>query len=176
MNKAFTKESDDEWELVPDLKDPLPPGVKNYVTPRGAEALKRTLAELRDRRGPVLQVLNQGADARAGHSTLPPRQQLDEIDRRVHFFAERVRTMIVVDSANQDASVVRFGARVSVEDAEGETAEYAIVGVDEADPSDGKISFLSPIAKALMGRREGDEVLVQLPGGERSLEIAEIQY
>ena len=176
MNKAFTKESDDAWEPVPELKDPLPKGVKNYVTPEGAESLKKTLADLKRRREALLSVINAGGTRTEEPSSLPPRQQLDELDRKIRFFAERVRTMLIVDPAGQDDTVIRFGARVRVEDEEGRSAQYAIVGVDEADPRIGKISFLSPIARALMGRAEGDEVEVELPDGVRSLEIAEVNH
>ena len=84
--------------------------------------------------------------------------------------------MVVVDPSEQEQDSVHFGATVTVADPEGEERVYKIVGVDESDPKSGKVSFISPIARALISAREGDTVTVELPGGTTELEVLEIGY
>ena len=166
MSKAFTKESDDGPgnDVHTDFKDPLPAGVKNYVTPSGAEALRKELARLESEPRP-----KSGSDRAA-------RKRLEALDRRIQFFRDRVANMTVVDLGSQDKDSVHFGATVTVSDEEGNEKSYRIVGVDESDPSKGKISWISPIAKALISARVGDVVTLELPDGNAELEILHIEY
>jgi transcription elongation factor GreB len=166
MSKAFTKESDEgpgnEVHLEP--KDPLPAGVKNYVTPEGAAALRDELSRLEREQRP-----KAGGDKAA-------KKALEALERRTQFLRDRVANMLVVDPGSQDKDSVHFGATVTVADEEGNEKSYRIVGVDESDPSKGKISWISPIAKALISARVGDVVTLELPDGNAELEILQIEY
>jgi transcription elongation factor GreB len=168
MSKAFTKESEDGPfdEVYPEPKDLLPPGVKNYVTPDGAAALRAELARLE---GEVR--------ARVGAEKGPGRKQrLEALDRHIQFLRDRVANMVVVDPSSQEQDSVRFGASVTVADEDGNEKLYQIVGVDESDPAKGKISWISPIAKALISAKKGDVVTLEVPDGDVELEILEIEY
>lgn len=177
VNKAFTKESDDSFDdIIPEPKDLLPPGVKNYVTPEGAEQLRSDLRHLSDVERPRVATGDVREAGPVGDAEAAKRRRLDAIDRRIRFLRDRVQNMEVVDTKGQSTHRVRFGASVTVRDEEDVEKTYRIVGVDEADPAAGKISWLSPIAKALIGRAEDDVVKVQLPQGEVELEIVDIKY
>lgn len=181
MSKAFTKESDDGFddEIIPEPKDLLPEGAKNYVTPEGAEALRAELKRLEEVLRPEA-VKRVGGKADAGTEaegkSLSPKARLAAIDRRIRFVRDRVASMVVVDPKTQDQDSVHFGATVTVADPEGEERVYKIVGVDESDPKSGRVSFISPIARALISSREGDVVRLELPGGETELEVLSIEY
>jgi transcription elongation factor GreB len=168
MSKAFTKESEEGPfdEVVPEPKEVLPPGIKNYVTPSGAKALREELARLE---GEVRPRLASGKDA-------AKRKRLEALDRRIVFLKDRVAGMVVVDPRTQEQDSVRFGATVTVSDAEGNEKSYQLVGVDESEPSKGKISWISPIAKALISAKVGDVVTLELPAGDVELEILQIEY
>jgi transcription elongation factor GreB len=150
----------------PEPKDPLPSGVKNYVTPEGATALREELSRLEREPRP-----KAGAD-KAGAA----RKRLEALERRIQFLRDRVANMMVVDLGSQDKDSVHFGANVTVADEEGNEKSYRIVGVDESDPAKGKISWISPIAKALISARVGDVVTLELPDGNAELEILQIDY
>ena len=183
MSKAFTKESDDSFdEIIPEPKEVLPPGVRNYVTPEGAAALRRELAHFVDEVRPQIAA---SKDDIGGSSTAPKvtrgaglsrKKRLEAIDRHIQLLKERISGMEVVDPASQDPQTVRFGATVTVADAEGVEKVYKIVGVDESDPAAGKISWISPIARALISARESDVVILELPAGDVELEIVDIAY
>jgi transcription elongation factor GreB len=168
MSKAFTKESEDGpfEDIRPEPKDLLPIGVKNYVTPEGAsdlrEELDRLEGEVRSRVS-----LEKGAARK---------QRLEALDRHIQFLRDRVANMVVVDPSTQEQDTVRFGATVTVSDEDGNERTYKIVGVDESDPAKGKISWISPIAKALISAKVGDVVTLELPDGDAELEILEIRY
>jgi len=181
MSKAFTKESDEGPldEIIAEPKDLLPPGAKNYVTPEGAEALRGELKRLEEVVRPqVVGAKGRGKKAASAveGKSLSPKARLAAIDRRIRFFRERVASMVVVDPKSQEQDSVHFGATVTVADAEGNEKIYKIVGVDESEPSQGRVSFISPIGKALISAREGDTVRVELPDGTIELEILEIEY
>lgn len=170
MSKAFTRESDEELpEDPPAPADVLPTGVRNYVTPEGAVRLREELRQLVDEiRPPVAsERASGGGEARA---------RLRLIDRRIAMLHDRIASMEIVYPPEQKEGRVRFGASVTVLDEAGRQRVYAIVGVDEADPSAGKVSWLSPIARALLGKEEGDRVALELPGGRGYLEILDIRY
>lgn len=158
MNKAFTKEDDAVDPGLPDEPWPLPPGAVNYMTARGARALRLELAE----RTSALAATTDAAARR-------------EIQRRIRAIERRFREGEVVDAAQQPRDRVVFGARVRTRDADEAEHTYEIVGVDEAQPSVGRVSWQSAIARALVGRSVGDVVTVRAPGGERELEIVGIE-
>jgi transcription elongation factor GreB len=168
MSKAFTKESEEGPfdEVVPEPKEVLPPGIKNYVTPGGAQALRAELARLEQEVRPRLA---SGKDA-------AKRKRLEALDRRIVFLKDRVAGMVIVDPRTQEQDSVRFGATVTVSDAEGNEKSYQLVGVDESEPAKGKISWISPIAKALISAKVGDVVTLELPAGNVELEILQIEY
>jgi transcription elongation factor GreB len=180
MSKAFTKESDGGSfdEVIPEAKDLLPPGVKNYVTPHGAEALRAELEHLEE----VLRPQAVGAKGGKKDSSavegksLSPKSRLAAIDRRIQYIRDRLANMVVVDPKTQDQDSVHFGATVTVADTDGNERVYKIVGVDESDPAQGRVSFISPIGKALISAREGDSVRLELPDGDIELEVLEIDY
>jgi transcription elongation factor GreB len=176
MNKAFTKESDDGFdEVAPEPKDLLPPGTRNYVTPEGAAQLRSELEHWTEVERP--RALGGGVpeSGPGGNVTMEKRKRLHAIDRRIRFLQDRVASMEVVETTGKPDDEIRFGARVKVADEEGREKTYKIVGVDEADPAAGKVSWLSPIAKALLGASPGDLVKVELPHGTTELEILEVE-
>ncbi len=158
MNKAFTKEDDAVDPGLPDEPWPLPPGAINYMTPRGARALRLELAE------------RQGA---LGTTTDPAARR--EVQRRIRAIERRFREGEVVDPQQQPPDRVVFGTRVRTRDADEVEQAYEIVGVDEAQPAQGRVSWQSAIARALVGRSVGDVVTVRAPGGERELEIVAVE-
>jgi len=169
VSKAFTRESDGDLEDdLPRLAEVLPQGVKNYVTPEGAARLRQELRSVLDTERPRLVAALAAGDSEA-------RRLLEKLDRRISLLRDRVASMEVVDPRGQTLDRVRFGARVKVLDPQGVERTYHIVGVDESDPSTGKVSFLSPIARALLGKKQGGLVTVELPDGRLQLEVVEIQ-
>jgi transcription elongation factor GreB len=148
---------------------------RNYITPEGAERLAEELRRLVQRERP--RVVQEVADAAAqgdrseNAEYIYGKKRLREIDRRVRFLTKRLDAAVVVrpDAARKDA--VFFGATVEVEDEEGKRARYTLVGADETDPANGKVSWQSPIGRALLKRKVGDVVTVLRPAGEIELEI-----
>ena len=175
MSKAFTKESDDGGSSVvlPPREIELPPGVPNYVTPGGAQRLRDELEKLRDVDRPA--ALRRATDTQRTNATVAEVSTL-EIDRRIAAIQASLARAEIVNSAGQDTSRVLFGATVLVHDEEGVAHRYRIVGLDEADVHRGWISWLAPLAKALLGHRVGDSVIVRSPRGEEELEIVSIDY
>lgn len=166
MARAFTRESDNELvdEVVVEPREVLPPGVKNYITPEGAERLRNDLARLVDQRPRLL--------GSAGKQLEPAdKKRLRELDRKIRYLDERISGLEIVESAGEAPERVVFGSTVTVADEDGGQKTYRICGVDETDPDNGKISWISPIARALAAREVGDEVQLDLPRGRITLEI-----
>ena len=157
MSKAFTKEG--EGEALEDLPpvDEWPAGVKNYLTPAGHVTLKREIDRLRE---------SPRGDAR---------KKL-ELEQRLQALLVRLEAAEVIDPAAQPRDVVRFGATVTVEGDDGGERRYRIVGVDEADPKRGWVSWRSPVARALTGRRVGEATTLHTPAGDEGLTITAIEY
>jgi transcription elongation factor GreB len=182
MNKAFTRESDfdDLEEAVVRPLDVLPTGSPNYVTPTGAQRVRSELRRLIDEELPGLEALAGGAEeadgARDKEAKTNARRRLKEVKARIHFLEDHVGRFEVVDNSGQSGDRVRFGARVTVMNSDGDERTYLICGVDEAEPDTGSISWVSPIAKAMLGAAMGDEVALRLPRGEQMLEIVDIEY
>jgi transcription elongation factor GreB len=168
MSKAFTKDdAADEAPLVAPRR-PLPPGVTNYVTPRGLASLRAEQRALEEERA----ALDVGDDAARRQARAALQTRLRELDARV-------TSAVVVEHRAQAAGAgdqVRFGARVTVRDEAGGERRYEIVGVDEADAEHGRVAFVSPIARAVLGKRVGEEVTLRSPRGEELLEVVGIDY
>ncbi|MDM9559201.1 MULTISPECIES: transcription elongation factor GreB [Bordetella] len=181
MNKAFVKESDrDDEDDLPEAQA-LPAGIRNYMTPGGYARLRDELAQLMNVERPaVVQVVSWAAsngDRSENGDYLYGKKRLREIDRRMRFLTKRLDIAEVVDPAAQpNRDQVFFGATVTYLDKAGETHTVTIVGVDEAEPLAGKISWISPVARALIKAREGDTVVLRTPGGVEELDILEVQY
>ena len=167
------RESEDDDE-APEL-EPAPPPPKNYITPAGYARLKAELKALVEVERPeVVRTVSWAAkngDRSENGDYLYGKKRLREIDRRVRFLIKRLEAAEVVDSAGRDSDQVFFGATVKLKD-----KTITIVGVDETDTSKGRISWISPVAKALIKAREGDKVLLKTPGGVEELEILEVRY
>lgn len=181
MNKAFVKESDheDDDEIPQALA--LPAGTKNYITPAGYARLRDELTHLMNVERPaVVQVVSWAAsngDRSENGDYLYGKKRLREIDRRMRFLTRRLDIAEVVDPAAQpNRDQIFFGATVLYCDQTGKEHEVTIVGVDEAEPLAGKISWVSPVARALIKAREGDTVSLQTPGGVQTLDILEVRY
>ena len=180
MSKAFVKEESPEEEDVTSAPA-LPLGTKNYVTRRGYALLKDELEQLVKAERPALvQVVSWAAkngDRSENGDYIYGKKRLREIDRRIRFLMKRLENAVIVDPASQEnTEQVFFGATVTVCDAEGCENTYQIVGIDEADAGQGMISWISPLAKALLKAREGDTVRFQIPDGLRELEVVGICY
>ncbi len=181
MSKAFTKEYDQDDDDQDAGGPPVPAGLKNYITPAGFKRLKDEALHLLDKERPELvKVIHWAAsngDRSENADYIYGKRRLREIDRRIRFLTKRLDAAVVVNPAGrEDTDQVFFGATVTVLDQNGAEKTYSIVGIDEADGSRGRISWISPLAKALTKAREGDTVTVRTPGGDESLEIVGIEY
>jgi transcription elongation factor GreB len=180
MNKAFVKETEadgDEDELAP----ALPAGGKNYITPQGYARLKAELLQLIDEERPkVVEVVHWAAsngDRSENGDYLYGKKRLREIDRRIRFLTKRLEIAEVTDpSAHHGSDQVFFGATVTYAEPSGAERTVTILGIDEADSAQGQVSWVSPIARALLKAREGDEVRLVTPGGAQEIEIVEVKY
>ena len=180
MSKAFVKETDDEGDL-PDEPPAIPPGVKNYMTPEGHRRIQNELRQLlRIERPKVVETLAWAAgngDRSENGDYIYGKRRLREIDRRIRFLSKRLERAEVVDP-NQQKKVdqVFFGATVTYATGRGTEMTITIVGVDEADLDCGQVSWLSPIAKALMKAHRGDIVELRAPAGIEQIEVLAIRY
>jgi len=182
VSKAFVKESEHD-EALPEEDGPaLPPGVKNYITPRGFARLQGELKQLIGVERPKLvEVVSWAAgngDRSENGDYIYGKKRLREIDRRIRFLSKRLESAEVVDPARQrNREQVFFGATVTYANLEsGAENTVTIVGVDEVKAEDGEVSWLSPIAKALLKAREGDTVQLRTPNGVEPIEVVEIRY
>lgn len=180
MSKAFTKETDsDDGDEV--ALPPIPAGSKNYITPQGYARLRGELLDLIDNERPkIVEVVHWAAsngDRSENGDYLYGKKRLREIDRRIRFLTKRLEIAEVVDPALHEGSdQVFFGATVTYADDEGAERTVTIMGIDEANSAEGQVSWVSPVARALLKAREGDEVQLSTPGGMRSLEIVAVRY
>jgi len=181
MSKAFTKESDgDEDGDERASGGGLPDGFKNYITPGGFERLTEEVARLwKDERPKLVDTIAWAAsngDRSENGDYIYGKRRLREIDRRIRFLNQRIDRAVVVDNAGKEHDRVYFGATVTYADEEGETRTVSIVGVDEIDPKRGRVSWISPIATALLKGSVGDAVTLRTPRGSEELEIVDIRY
>jgi len=181
MSKAFTKETDQDEDDLPEGAAPIPKGSPNYVTPAGFQALQDELRQLtRVERPKVVEVVSWAAgngDRSENGDYIYGKKRLREIDRRIRFLTKRIEAARVVDPANQtNRDQVFFGATVTYANSKGVEKTITIVGIDEADLEHGKISWVSPIARALMKADEGDTGQLRTPAGLEVLDVIEISY
>lgn len=162
MSKAFTRESDESGDDdISPIRAPLPPGVTNYITPQGAERLQQRLKTLLDKKEQLTASPNESES------------ELRKLESNIRALRQILSTVVVAQpSPNPDK--VAFGATVRIRDQRGEEESYRIVGVDEAEPENNSISWLSPLAKALLSRKVGDIIRFQSPAGARELVILSI--
>lgn len=184
MSKAFTREDDgdlgDDLDGADESDDSLKvPGGKNYITPAGAKRLQDELSSILNVERPKLcEVIAWAAsngDRSENADYIYGKRRLREIDRRIRFLTKRLEAAEIVDPVKQPKDRVLFGARVTVEDEEGEVKTYMIVGVDETDAANGQVSWTSPVGKALLQAKVGDSVVLHTPKGEHELTIINIQ-
>ncbi|MBC7995097.1 MAG: transcription elongation factor GreB [Rhizobacter sp.] len=182
MNKAFTKEpegDDDDEEGV--VASAIPPGTRNYLTPEGYKRLREELMTLLDEERPkIVEVVSWAAkngDRSENGDYLYGKKRLREIDRRIRFLTKRLDIAEVADpSIHHGSDQVFFGATVTYENSRGEERTITIKGIDEVDNLQGEVSWISPIARALLKSRVGDEVSLMTPGGLEKLEVVDVTY
>jgi transcription elongation factor GreB len=169
MSKAFTRD-ENEGPDIPDVLLPasvLAPGAKNYITPAGAEKLRNELERLVQVTRPQLAEARDDPDAK---------RQLARLDQRIVQLEESLHSAEIVTAPRGPEEVVRFGARVTVREPDGSETSYRIVGIDETDADHNWVSWMSPIAKALLNRKRGEQIRFKFPSGEETLRIIEITY
>jgi transcription elongation factor GreB len=180
MSKAFTKESDGDAEDEVDGEAEQPTGFKNYITPAGYVRLRAELDHLWGVERPKLVETIHWAASNGDRSEngdyIYGKRRLREIDRRVRYLSKRIDIAVVVDNAGKGHEQVFFGATVTVADQNGGERTVSIVGTDEVDPARGRVSWISPIAKAVLKARIGDVVVLRTPAGVEEIEIVEISY
>ena len=182
MNKAFVKESDnDEDEEAQALAQAIPAGAKNYITPAGYQRIKDELLHLIDVERPeIVKVVHWAAsngDRSENGDYIYGKRRLRQIDGRIRFLTKRMDAAAVVDpTVHHGNDQIFFGATVIYRNGAGDEHTVTIVGIDELDPLKGKISWVSPVARALTKAREGDLVTLQTPLGAEELEVLGVTY
>lgn len=166
MSRAFTKESTDDL-VAGELPERPVPAHANYVTPQGLERLQARARALQEQHEALLPQVEEDSAAK---------QKLREVERDQRYIKAQLERAEVVDPAGQPRDEVHFGATVKIADEDGKTHRFALVGDDEADVGAGKISWASPLAKAMMGAKVGDTVKWRRPAGDVEVEIVEITY
>lgn len=183
MNKAFTKETDhaDDDDDGGSALPALPAGTKNYMTPAGYARLRAELLQLIDEERPrIVEIVHWAAsngDRSENGDYLYGKKRLREIDRRIRFLTKRLDVAEVADpSAHHGSDQIFFGATVTYANARGEERTITIKGIDEVEHLAGEVSWVAPIARALLKAREGDEVSLMTPGGLETLEVIAVSY
>ena len=180
MSKAFTKESDQDEDLDLEAAESAPQVEKNYITPAGYRRLREELAALWEVERPKLVETIAWAASNGDRSEnadyIYGKRRLREVDRRVRFLSQRIDSAEVVNNAGRDDDRAYFGATVAYRDGTGVERTVSIVGIDEVDPARGRVSWISPVAKALLRAREGDVVTLRTPAGAEEIEVLEVRY
>jgi len=180
MNKAFTRESDNDDDDEPDVAAPLPAGQKNYITPAGHARLMAELDRLVGKERPeTVSIVSWAAgngDRSENGDYIYGKKRLREIDRRIRFLVRRLDIAEVVDIAGRDSDQIFFGATVTIGSGRGAPRTVSIVGVDETDAARGHISWISPMARALLKARAGDVVTLVTPAGPEEIEVLDVRY
>jgi len=180
MSKAFLRETDAPEEDPAAEPAALPAGAKNYISPAGyarLDAERRQLLQVE--RPAVVQVVSWAAsngDRSENGDYIYGKRRLREIDRRVRFLIKRLENAEIVASAGRESDQVFFGASVALRSAAGAEREVTIVGMDEVDPARGRVSWVSPIARALLKARVGEVVTLATPAGSEKLEVLDVRY
>jgi transcription elongation factor GreB len=168
MSKAFTREETDGPDIpdLPPLSSALAPGARNYITAAGAQKLRGELQRSVEITRPSL----------ASSDDPDAKRQLARLDQRIMQLEESLQSAEIVPPPDGAVELVRFGATVTVRESDGSEATYRIVGVDEIDLDRSWVSWMSPIAKALLNGKRGEHIRFKFPSGEETLEILDIQY
>jgi transcription elongation factor GreB len=182
MSKAFTREDaapEDDFEG--EEESPIPAGSKNYLTPGGWQRMRDEVRWLVNTERPeVTRVVSWAAklgDRSENADYQYGKKRLREIDRRIRYITKRLEAAEVVDPATrEETDQVFFGATVTYAHKDGKEETIRIVGIDETDPRRHYVSWISPVARALIKAREGDTVVLRAPGGDEELEIVEVRY
>lgn len=183
MSKAFTRESDDAGDDEDEGGGlpPMPAGTRNYITPQGYARLRAELLDLMDSERPkVVEAVHWAArngDRSENGDYLYGKKRLREIDRRIRFLTKRLEIAEVTDPAvHHGSDQVFFGATVTYADEAGLERRITILGIDEADSSQGQVSWISPVARALLKSREGDVARLVTPSGAQEIEVVRVSY
>jgi transcription elongation factor GreB len=183
MSKAFTRESDNADELDDEpagMPPEVPKGAKNYITPAGYTRMKNELKALVEKERPeVVRTVSWAAsngDRSENGDYIYGKRRLREIDRRIRYLMKRLEIAEVVDPRDQGQDRVFFGATVTYAGRDGAERTVSIVGIDEVDPPNGRISWISPVARALLKAQEGDVVTLRTPAGNEELDVIAIRY
>src|SRR5215475_5508773 len=182
MNKAFTREPEGGDDDDDDVALPaLPQGTRNYMTPAGYQRLREELMALLDVERPkVVETVSWAAkngDRSENGDYIYGKKRLREIDRRIRFLTKRLDIAVVADpSAHFGHDQIFFGATVTYANAKGEERTITIKGIDEVDPLQGEVSWISPIARTLLKAREGDTLQLVTPGGVETIEVVAVSY
>lgn len=181
MSKAFTRESTGEDDDDDAGLAPIPAGGKNYITPQGYARMRSELLTLIDEERPkVVDIVHWAAsngDRSENGDYTYGKKRLREIDRRIRFLTKRLELASVTDpSVHVGSDQVFFGATVTYEDEAGNRKTITILGIDEADSLNAQVSWVSPVARALLKSRVGDVVRLQTPAGIQDIEVIELTY
>ena len=181
MSKAFTKETDHDEEDDAGASPALPAGAKNYITPQGYARLRAELMQLIDEERPkVVDTVHWAAsngDRSENGDYLYGKKRLREIDRRIRFLTKRLEIAEIVEPAiHHGSDQVFFGATVTYLEDDSVERTITILGIDEAESGHGQVSWMSPVARALLKSRVGDEISLAAPGGMHRLEVMDVQY
>jgi transcription elongation factor GreB len=181
MSKAFTRESESEDEGDGADAPAVPAGTRNYITPQGYARLRAELLQLIDEERPkVVDVVHWAAgngDRSENGDYLYGKKRLREIDRRIRFLTKRLEIAEITDpSVHHGSDQVFFGATATYADEAGEERTITIMGIDEADSARGQVSWISPVARALLKARVGDEVKLVTPAGPQAIEVLRVSY
>jgi len=181
VNKAFTCEASPEEEDDEAGLPPIPSGGKNYITPQGYARIRSELLQLIDEERPkVVEIVHWAAsngDRSENGDYIYGKKRLREIDRRIRFLTKRMELASVTDPAVHFGSdQVFFGATVTYEDELGNAKTITILGIDESDSLNAQVSWVSPIARALLKSKVGDVVRLQTPAGMQDIEVIQVSY
>jgi len=181
MESDTTEFDDEDGEDQPTSAEHVPLGAKNYITPAGFRRLQDELDQLwKNERPTLVQTITWAAsngDRSENGDYIYGKKRLREIDKRIRFLAKRLENAEVIDPASRpDSDQIFFGATVTVCGLDGENRTFSIVGVDEANPACGLVSWVSPLARALLKAREDDTITLRLPGGVDELLVVEVVY
>ncbi len=181
MSKAFVKESDGDEDDDFEAPSEIPAGARNYITPTGHKRLKDELLQLIDVERPdVVRTVAWAAsngDRSENGDYIYGKKRLREIDRRIRFLTKRLDIAEVVDPVQRESTdQIYFGATVVYATADRKENRITIVGIDEVDPARGRVSWVSPIARALLKAREGDTVTLRTPAGTETLDVLAVSY
>lgn len=180
MSKAFTKEQDSDNDDDLELPQAQIPGGKNYITPGGHERLRSELNELLTKTRPhITEVVAWAAslgDRSENADYIENKRRLREIDRRIRFLTKRLEIAEIVDPTQNQTETIHFGATVTLRYENGESKTFAIVGIDETEVKAGRISWISPLGRALLKAKLGDTITFNSPKGEEDLEVLKVEY